>query len=704
MLTPSLLTPSLLTPLQIGPVRLPNRIVFGAHPTNFGKGNRFTRQHLAYYRARSQGGAGMIVTEALTVHPLDWPYEHIPFGHGDAIVSSLEEVAETVRGAKSSTESGPGSGTVLIAQLNHWGGQGNGKLLRQSPWAPSAVPEVASRRMSREMERGQIAEVVAGFADAAARVARAGWDGVELNAGQHSLLRQFLSPLTNHRSDEYGGSPENRLRMAREVISAVHEALNGVLRGALGGGMALGLKLCGDELAPWGGLTPEDAAGIAVSLVEAGHLDYLSIQIGGPYSVHMTEAAMPVPQAHGAHLARGVREAIGAKIPVFAEGRIEAVQVAEEVISSGQADAVVMTRALVSDPELPLKAADGEGGQGGQGRHGSHGEPVRPHIGMTRYFSVVGDWNRPLSDLGNPRAGREESLPPVERRPDGGPVLVVGGGPAGMEAALTLARQGRQVTLREARAELGGMATLLAREIPARREFALLVEYYQTMLDKAGVEVRLDSPVDLTRPGLAGLSAYDTVYLATGARPEATDSALPGSEGRALSPRALLENGTASPASSPAGPESRALVVDHEYGFRMGNAVEWLLEKGWRVDILTPDFFIGRGLVESGEMLWFNRVVEGGAQFHPLLEPLSFRPGGDAGQLLCRERFSGRERAMDDVALLVVARAEIPHPEPGRLAALREGHPSRVITIGDARAPRLMGEAILHAHRTVLGE
>jgi hypothetical protein len=279
-----------------------------------------------------------------------------------------------------------------------------------------------------------------------------------------------------------------------------------------------------------------------------------------------------------------------------------------------------------------------------------------------------------------------------------------------MEAALTLARQGRPVTLREERSELGGMATLLARETPSRREFALLVEYYRTMLAQAGVEIVLNSPVEFTGSGLGDLSGYETVYLATGARPEAADLngdsnlVLPGSEGRALSPRALLENGTASRAFSPSGPDSRALVVDHEYGFRMGNAVEWLLEKGWRVDILTPDFFIGRGLVESGEMLWFQRVSEQGALFHPLLEPVSFRNRGDRGSLLCRERFSGRERAFDDVSLLVVAQAEIPHPEPGQLAAIREGQHPRVITIGDARAPRLMGEAILHAHRTVLAE
>ncbi len=671
---------ALLSPLRIGSVTLPNRIVFGAHLTNFGAGNRFTPRHLDYYRARVEGGAGLLVTEALTVHALDWPYEHVPFGHTDAIVPSLQAVAEAVRGA--------GQGTVVLAQLNHTGGQCSGRLLRQSPWAPSSTVDVASKRMAREMLPGEIDQVVAGFAAAARRCVRAGLAGVELNAGQWSLLRQFLSPLTNQRQDAYGGALEHRMRALLETVQAV--------RGAIGGGGAgavLGVKLCGDELAPWGGLTPEDCAGIARRLVDGGGVDYLSIQIGGPFSTHITDAAMPVPQGHAAHLAQGVREAIGGRIPVFAEGRIESLTVAEEILGKGQADAVVMTRALISDPNLPRKAAAQTARQTIGEAAGQASEPIRPHIGNTRYFSVRGDWNRPLGDLANPRAGREGRLPAVTQAALPQRVLVVGAGPAGLEAATTLARQGHAVTLAERAPAIGGWARLLAERVPARAEYALLVDYYAALLPRLNVRVELGR--ELTGAEEA-LGAYATIYLATGAAAPAS-SLEQGATVPVLSARTLLAKGGL---GLPEPGQGRVAVVDTEGGFRMGNAVEWLLAAGYGVDVVTPDFFVGRELVESGEFLWFQRVAaqpDGrGARFHPRTEAVGWK-GRD---LLCADRFSREQRTLGLVAFVVTASPETPDPAvPERL---RSVHP-RVITLGDARAPRLMGEAILHAHRTVVG-
>ncbi|HUJ74631.1 MAG TPA: mycofactocin system FadH/OYE family oxidoreductase, partial [bacterium] len=417
-------SPALLHPLPLGGRVLANRVVFGAHLTNFGQNNVFSPRHAAYYRERAAGGAGLIVTEALTVHPLDWAYERVPFGFRDEIIPSLQGLADAVRQA--------GPRCLLLAQLNHTGGQSAGRLLRQSPWAPAPWVEPASRRMARAMLQAELREVVQGFADTAARVVRAGLDGVELNAAQWSLLRQFVSPLTNTRQDEYGGALENRVRFVREVRDAVRAALDAQASHLGAARPVLGLKLCGDELAPWGGLTVEDAARIALHLVQSGPLDYLAIQVGGPYSTFMSDAPMPVPEGHAAHLAAAIRKALrgqGHTLPVLAEGRIESAATAERILTAGaegapQADAVDMTRALITDPLLPRKVAWQRLGQGDP--NGAEAEPVRPHVGHARYFAVRGDWNRPLSDLSNPRAGREALLPAPQGLSGCNQALVVG--------------------------------------------------------------------------------------------------------------------------------------------------------------------------------------------------------------------------------------------------------------------------------------
>ncbi|MBI4083102.1 MAG: FAD-dependent oxidoreductase [Candidatus Lambdaproteobacteria bacterium] len=714
----------LLAPLRLGRREAPNRIVFGAHLTNFAAGNSFGARHLAFYAARAAGGAGVIVTEALTVHPLDWPYEHVPFGYTDGIVPALARLVETLRRAvlERATSGAP---PLVLAQLNHTGGQCAGRLLRQSPWAPSAVADVASRRMPRVMEPEQIAAVQRGFAGTAARVMAAGLDGVELNAGQHSLLRQFLSPLTNQRDDDHGGSPENRLRLLADVVADV--------RAALGADAVLGVKLCGDELAPWGGLTPEDAGRIARALVERGGVDYLSVEIGGPYSAHVTAAGMPTPEAHAAHLAGTVRvmvrQAVGGRVPVLAEGRILSAATARAVLAAGQADGVVMTHALLAEPDLPALLAAQQAGR--------DAAPARPHIGMARYYAVRGDWNRPLGDLANPRAGREALLPPVVQRERAAPVLVIGGGPAGCEAAITLARQGAAVRIVEAGEALGGLAEALARTVPSRAEFARLVEYHRAMVARLGIAFQLGRRIAGHEPWMAD---FARILVATGARaalegfaaldgPATSAATSPsggeigqgrgpssptpqgggglgwgpstpspqgggglGWGGRIITPRDLLA-GTPLPAPA----RGAALVYDEERGHRMGNAVEALLARGWRVDVATDDFQVGRGLVEGGELDWFNRVGGQGVGWHPRLRLKALRPEG----VVCADRFSGAERIFPGVALLVIARHEV--PEDGLVEAIGAHHP-RVEAVGDALAPRLMGEAILTAHQAALAE
>src|SRR4029077_16907343 len=247
-------------------------------------------------------------------------------------------------------------GAVLCVQLTHSGMQGSGHPRRQAIWAPSAVPNPSTMEMPKVMEVEDIAALVEGFA-ASARLAMAGGLlGVEVNAGQHALLRQFLSPLTNRRGDAYGGGLEQRARLLREGLAAV--------RGAVGASGLVGLRLCADEFAPWAGITPEQAPEIAAHLLAPGVVDWVSVVVGSIYSIHATRAGMHTPPGYALEVARAVREVAGG-VPVIATGSPVDATVAAGAIASGAADGVEMTRALIADPELVARLREGRPEAGG---------------------------------------------------------------------------------------------------------------------------------------------------------------------------------------------------------------------------------------------------------------------------------------------------------------------------------------------------
>ncbi|MGZ9082745.1 MAG: oxidoreductase, partial [Rhodoplanes sp.] len=225
----------LFEPLRLGGKTAPNRLVFAALQTNFATHHRFEKRHAAFYGARAAGGVGLIVLEGSVVHPSDWLYEYIIRGYDERVVDGYRMMADVIHRHD----------TLVLAQLTHSGMQGSSHYSQRPLWAPSPVPEVNSREMSQAMRTADIGAVIEGFAQSARYAAEGGLDGVEINAGQHSLIRQFLSPLTNQRGDDYGGSLDNRLRFAREVIRVVREAV--------GQDVIVGLRLVGDEYAPWAG-------------------------------------------------------------------------------------------------------------------------------------------------------------------------------------------------------------------------------------------------------------------------------------------------------------------------------------------------------------------------------------------------------------------------------------------------------------------
>ena len=283
--------PEILDNLKLRSRVAPSRVLFGAHCTNFATDNLPNERHAAYYARRARGGAGLIVMEEASVHHSDWPYEKAIQGYNEHIVARYRLVAEH-----------PAAWGFALAQLGHNGMQASGHVHKHVTFAPSAIANPATMEMPKVMEARDIKDVTAGFGRASEFAMQGGLDGVEINAGQNSLIRQFISGLTNFRQDEYGGALENRLRFAREVITMV--------RRATGPTAIIGLRLSCDEYAPWAGLQPHDGIEVARLLCESGEIDYLVVVTGSIYTPFATSPAMHTPAGNTLELAYAVRAAV----------------------------------------------------------------------------------------------------------------------------------------------------------------------------------------------------------------------------------------------------------------------------------------------------------------------------------------------------------------------------------------------------------
>ena len=642
----------LFTPLNLGSRTAANRFVFAAHQTNFATHHRFEKRHAAYYAARAAGGAGIIVLEGSIVHPSDWPYEYALFGYDAVIVDGYQLVADAVHR----------HGALALAQLTHSGMQGSSHYSQLPLWAPSPVPEVNSREMPKEMEEEDIAAVVDGFVQAARYAMAGGLDGVEINAGQDSLIRQFLSPLTNQRSDGFGGELEHRLRFARSVLQEV--------RNVVGRSGILGLRLSGDEYAPWAGIKPEDAAEIAALLAVDGVIDFISVTSGSIFSGHMTRPGLYASPGFAAHLAGVIKRAVS--VPVFAQGSIVDAAMAAALIHDGSADAVEMTRALIADPELPVKI------------RGGHVASVRPCL-LSNQDNVIGLVQNPrLSCVNNPAAGYEATVEfaPLTRAPLHHRLLVVGGGPAGLEAARVAALRGHAVTICERAERLGG-AVRLAAEAPGRERLALAVDWLETQVRRLNVTIRTGTEVT---PELVTEEQPDTVIVAVGGRP-GTLPRVALTDGMPVhTPRQVLAGDVS---ASP----GKAVLLD-AIGDQVGMEVaEWLVERGWQVEVVTRDMFVGQRLTQSLELTpWNQRAAAKGIAFRPQIAVQTVNCHTVEGV----DIYDRRPVVIDDVTLVV----PIAHEEPEEdLYFALKAKGQRVFRAGDCIAPRYMSQAILEGYR-----
>ena len=646
--------PALTEPIGLGERRAHCRVMFGPHETNLGRRRAISARHVAYYARRAAGGCGVIVTEIASVHASDWPYERAPLA-----ADCGPGWADTVAACRP-------HGALVLAGLGHAGMQGSSAFSQSALWAPSRVPDAGSRELPMEMEDGEIGALVDGFAAAAALAARSGLDGVEINAGQHSLLRQFHSGLTNHRGDRYG---EDRLLLTEHVLRAV--------RDALGTGPVLGLRLCCDELAPWAGVTPEMAAEQAARL--AGQVDYLVVVRGSIYSVPATRPDLHAEPGAGIELCRQVRAAVNGAAAVVVQGSMVDPGQAQRVLADAAADLAEMTRALLADPDLVTRLRSSEP------------ERIRPCLLCNQACMVRDNRNPVVSCVVEPGSGHElddagQSTPDPVSDQVPSPVLVVGGGPAGMEAARVLTERGHGVRLAERGPRLGGMLAVAA-FAHGRERLAAAVDWWRGELRRLDVSVSLGHQVTASDVDDA-LADGVVVVLATGSVPGPRDYRIaPGA--RVLEAADLLAlAGSGSLDRLPAG---RAVVFDPVGGPVGVGVAELLAEHGRPTSIVTQDQVVGTQLAITGDLAAANARLQRAGVTRELRSLL--RAVHD-DHVVLEDRWTAEQAAMD-CAFVVHCGHRLPEQT---LYLHRPGTPRA----GDCVTPRTVLEAVLEARRVAL--
>lgn len=644
----------LFTPIRIGETVIPNRIVFAAHLTNLSEQNLPGPRLIAYYTERARGGCGLIITEEQSVHPSDWAYQKLIHGFDPRVISGYRQMTRSVHE----------HGTRIFAQINHNGMQASSSYSRRPVIGPSPLPDPIHREMCKEAESEDIAEIVRGYALVARHVREGGFDGAELQSSHSSLMRQFFSPYYNRRTDNYGGSLENRMRFTLEVIQAI--------RAEVGRDFTLGIRLCGDELIP-AGLTLDDVREIAVRLEATNQLDFINTSIGEFHNLYMVEGSMHTPPGYQLFVSAGIREAV--KLPVFCTGRIKDPVQAERILREGLADMVDVVRGQICDPHFTRKAREGRT------------EAIRLCISCNQYCIGRMGLNLSLGCIQTPATGNEQRFPPIAITPTPQKaqrpmVIVVGGGPAGMQAAKIAAQRGFRVKLYEQHHELGGQINLLVR-VPNRVEFGDAARTLQREIHELGVEVHLNTMV--TAEMIEQEQAY-AVILATGSLP--TLPPVPGADLPHVANVWQVIEG-----EKIAQPGERVIIYD-QVGFHQATSTaELLAEKGCQVEIVTPQFYVGGDLGITLDMeLWYRRALAKNIQ----LTPNHFLAGIGPNNVTIMNNYTGQPRQIDNLALAVLVASQAANDTLYQQLYDKVRHLYR---IGDCVAPRRVEHAILDGER-----
>jgi len=472
---------NLFAPIKIKNVILPNRIVMAPMATHFATYGGFaTKRLMDYYEKRAEGGAGLITVEAAAVSREGFGWVNNLAVYDDTFIDGLRNITDAIHK----------HGVMASLEIYHAGRRTRSNFINQQPVAPSTV-SAYNCEMPRELMVVEIEELVYKFGQAARRAKEAGFDAVNIHMAHGYLIQQFLSPLSNKRTDIYGGDAVGRSKFAVDIIKEV--------RKQVGKDYPIICRLTADE-GRSDGLDLKESQKIVLLLVEAG-ADIIDVTAGGPENPSLTIQTMSMAPGCLTYLSEGIKQV--ANVPVAVAGRINTPECAEDIIKKNQADLIVMGRALLADPYLPKKAFQGRG------------DEITPCIACGQGCTHRLAKGLEITCMVNPMVGREGMF---EKNSPGKPlkVMVIGGGLAGMYAAGDLAYQGHKVMLFEKGSELGGQGNLAI--VPNHKgEIKRLLAYLKRQLQNSGVEVHLNEKVDLEK---IKKYAPEVIIEAIGSRPK----------------------------------------------------------------------------------------------------------------------------------------------------------------------------------------
>ncbi len=563
----------LFSPIKIGTIEISNRICFSANSTNFATHGVINEQHIDYYEERAKGGCGLIILGELSIHPADRPYEQMIEAYDEKVVAGYQTLTSAIHKHPAK----------IFAQLNHSGFQCDGCISRFPVLGPSPVSDIEFGEAAKLMEPEDIRDVIDHFAKASRFVKDGGFDGIEISLGHRSLLRQFLSPLSNYRQDEYGGTVENRIRLTEEVIDSV--------RSVLTSDFPLGIRLSADEMF-YGALSLEDAKGIARRLESAGRIDFINLSVGTYYNLQLVQGSMHTPSGFTVPLSQGIKEAV--RVPVFANNRIHTPQMAEEILSQGKADMIGLVRPLISDPYFPKKAQEGRVEDIFLCASDNQG-----CVGRVRQSKTIGCIQNP--DVGYEKIAEKELARPLLKKKE---IMVVGCGPAGMEVARVAAMRGHRVTLYEKEKELGGQINI-AKKGSGRGEIGRIANNLKTHLEK--LRVKVECGVQVTE-AFVEKERPEVLVIATGSVPR--ERPLPGrySTFEVLNVWQVLNE------EESVG--ERILLIDGDGHHKATSTAEFLADRGKKVDMITDALFIGVELGPIGDLYSSRqRLLQKGVRF-----------------------------------------------------------------------------------------